>query len=193
MSSPLRTQIRNHLAGVELDEAQLQRLLDLQQVSPRPRFRRLLPALAAACLIGIAVLVNVGLQHRDHSRVIAEEVVLNHLKQRPIEVHGATIDELQPFFGELDFRLATSSLPAVSTLEIAGGRYCSVRGVNAAQIRLGASAGGGSTLYQAPYVASVHGELPRIERGAAALEVKVRGLAVSLWVEKGVLFALVSE
>lgn len=192
MSRPLRTQVLDHLAHVELDGRQLQRLLDLQQVRPARKVHRL-PAVAAACLIGIAVLLTVQLPDSDHSRAIAEEVVLNHMKQRPIEVRGTRLDELQPFFGELDFRLADSSLPLLEGLEVAGGRYCSVRGVNAAQIRLGGSPTGGRTLYQAAYVASVHGDLPVVESGGEARQMRIRGLHVWLWVEKGVLFALVGD
>ena len=45
------------------------------------------------------------------------------------------------------------------------------------------------TLYQAPYIKSVYGKLPNISNKETPLTVYERGIKVSIWVEKGILFA----
>jgi len=129
----------------------------------------------------------------DLPREIASEVGLNHLKRRPLEVQGTALTEIQPYFHELPFRLLDSSLLATNRVGLRGGRYCSVGGVTAAQLRLSDDQGGIQTLYQVPYDADAFGDLPNIDAGAQPRTLQVRGLNVDLWVERGLLFARVHE
>jgi hypothetical protein len=76
---------------------------------------------------------------------------------------------------------------------VLGGRYCSIQGVTAAQLRLRDQAGWIRTLYQVPYEVSRFGVLPDIGAGEQPKLTQVRGLTVELWVEKGLLFALTRE
>ena len=122
---------------------------------------------------------------------IAQEVASNHLKLKPLEVQAADMDAIRTYFGELDFVPVDSELLASAEAELIGGRYCSIQGVTAAQLRVRGREGEGlSTLYQAPYQPDRHGDLPRLGQGETPLTLWAQGLPVRIWVEKGVLFAL---
>ena len=80
------------------------------------------------------------------------------------------------------------------TKSLIGGRYCSIQGVRAAQLRLKDSKTGQiQSLYQAVYDAKVFSGLPELKEKQKPVTVYSKGLAVDIWVEKGLLFALTKE
>ena len=127
---------------------------------------------------------------------IADEVVKNHLKLKPLDISSNSIDETQAFFKHLDFLPIHSRSAAQRSLLITdnlmGGRYCSIQGVTAAQLRYENDQGHLRTLYQVPYDADLYGELPLAIQNQAPLYLSVKGLQVRLWQEQGLLMVLVS-
>lgn len=131
---------------------------------------------------------------RDLPWLIADELTSNHLKLKPMEVRGARIADIRGYFTELDFIPVQTRMPKASDLVLLGGRYCSVQGVTAAQLRLRADeAAPLRTLYQAPYDPRRFGPVPSLDDGERPMTLGARGLEVRLWVEKGILFALIGE
>ena len=203
---PLDQAIRQQLAKEVLDPGQLQQLLAIQQavlderedVSDRGRRWPALGAAAAMLVLCVALAwQSVAPAPPDYTREIALEVVQNHLKLKPLDIEAQSISAIQGFFTQLDFSPVNSSLlearfslPEPSLL---GGRYCSIKGVTAAQLRYRASDDGLSTLYEVAYDSAAFGPMPHVERGEAPKELLLRGLRVSLWVEKGLLLVLVTE
>ncbi|WP_200346757.1 hypothetical protein [Halochromatium glycolicum] len=133
---------------------------------------------------------------------IADEVAGQHLYLKPLEVEAADLDQVRRYLSQLDFRPLASDAPALADLNLQGGRYCSIQGVPAAQLRLRPDASQGEasgedvgvqTLYQARYDPEHHGPLPDRDRGEAPVRLRARGLTVLLWVEAGVVFALVRD
>jgi len=133
---------------------------------------------------------------------IADEVAGQHLHLKPLEVEAANLDQVRRYLNQLDFRPVASDAPALADLNLQGGRYCSIQGVPAAQLRLrpagsqgkaSAEGDGVQTLYQARYDPERHGPLPDRDRGETPVQVRARGLTVLLWVERGVVFALVRD
>jgi hypothetical protein len=130
----------------------------------------------------------------DMAGRIAEEVAANHLHLKPLEIETGSISDIRDYFTQLDFRPVESEMMILDALELVGGRYCSVQGVTATQLRLrDAEESTSRTLYQVPYEPDRFGPLPQIEAGQYPLMLTARGLDVAVWVEKGILFALVSE
>ena len=196
MTSDLKRSVNEHLERCELDEKQLRQLEALQTGAPNGLRRRgAMAGVAAALLVGLLVLFVPQWMGADLSWEIADEAAMNHLKRRPLEVRGIELAKMQPYFGELPFRLIDPSVvsSAQAQAQLLGGRYCSVRGVPAAQLRLHDPQGRTETLYQVPYDANRFGDLPDVDDGETARVVQVRGLSVDLWVEKGLLFARVRE
>ena len=191
----LKRHVIDHLAMRELDISQLRRLESIQRRhEPGSLSRHIRWIAVAASLFLVAGLTFLSQPfERDMALQIADEVVANHLKRRPLEVRGSKVDELQGYFEGLDFRLIQTSLSNLGTGAMLGGRYCSIQGVSAAQIRLQEDPGATSTLFQAPYDAELFGELPDISAGQEPLRVQARGMSVEIWVEKGLILALARE
>jgi hypothetical protein len=82
-----------------------------------------------------------------------------------------------------------SSLQVLNNLQLIGGRYCSLQGITAAQLRM-KQGENLQTLYETEYVPDVFGDLPILEKGEEPQVVYAKGIKVKVWVEKGLLFAL---
>lgn len=194
MKPNLKRHVLEHLESHQLDEQQLRRLERLQRRGGRTWLsRRRVPVSALGSVLLLAAVVLLWPAEPGVALKIADEVAVNHLKQRPLEVRGANVAALQSYFDELDFRLVQTSLGNVGRDRMLGGRYCSIQGVTAAQLRLRDAAGRTETLYQVRYDASRFGALPDVGGGQAPWSAQVRGLTVDLWVEKGLLFARTRE
>lgn len=194
MKQSLKQSVADLVESRALDDAQLRRLDELQRADTRRTIGPL--AVVASLMLGVAVALAVMLwpgQTSDRLRAIADEVAMNHLKQRPLEVAGESIASVRPYFNELDFQLIDKPAAQLAMGEMLGGRYCSIQGLPAAQLRLRGDGQKRQTLYQAPYDRALFGELPDVSRGDAPAVVDVRGLTVYVWVEKGLLFALATE
>jgi len=135
---------------------------------------------------------------------IADEVAGQHLHLKPLEVEAADLNQVRRYLSQLDFRPFASDAPALADLSLQGGRYCSIQGVPAAQLRLRPDASQGEastdgdgdavqTLYQARYDPKSHGPLPDRDHGEAPVRLRARGVTVLLWVEGGLVFALARD
>lgn len=125
-----------------------------------------------------------------HQR-IADEVATNHLKLKPLEVQSGDMVAVRRFFEPLDFGLIESSRLENTPWRMAGGRFCTIRGEAAAQLRMHDDRGGVQTVYQVPYEPAAHRDVPDVLRGATPLTLYSQGLEVRLWQERGLLFATV--
>lgn len=197
MSTQLRHQVRRHLEARSLNPHQLTQLQGTlaRQSSGAGRQWRRAPGLAAvAALVAVlsfAVMSWVGPRTADPDLLlrIADEVAANHLHTKPLEVRTGSLAELRRYFGRLDFKPAETR-QRDPDLQLLGGRYCSLQGVAAAQLRLRNPATGTvETLYQAQYKPRVFGVLPHLEKGEAPAVVHARGIEVRIWVERGLVFA----
>lgn len=124
---------------------------------------------------------------------IADEVARNHVKMKPLEVQTEQLSQLREYFTQLDFTPVSSSFLANTNngdSKMLGGRYCSIQGLTAAQIRFSQKDKQPITLYEVQYDSNLYGEQPILERGDKPTKLVVRGVAVSIWVEKGLLMAI---
>lgn len=216
-SKPLKDVIKEKAQGEVLSDNELARLMSMQSVelvkkesvssfefseNQRETVDLKLPGrtlrwasgLAAICVLAILLSTfnfNQGTSNNDFSIEIAEEVVKNHLKLKPLDVHSDNMIGIREFFTLLDFRPSTSTKFNVES-NLLGGRYCSIQGVTAAQLRFEQN-DGLSTLYQAPYSKKDFGPIPKIEQGQSPLYVVTKGVPVTMWVENGLLMVLVGR
>lgn len=138
---------------------------------------------------------------------IAEEVALNHLTLKPLDKESTIVAELQNYFTQLEFSPFESkyalTLGALNGKRLLGGRYCSIQGVTALQMRYADTKpetntpintiADASTLYQVNYNSRVHGSIPNIENSETPIQINQRGLIIQIWLEKGLLMALVNK
>lgn len=198
LKQPLKQQVQNQLNEVQLDKTQLAALeklmADGEDKGKIVSSRTWIPLAAAGMFLFAVITAFMTLQFSQDNLLtmpqqIAEEVVSNHLKLKPLEVKTGSINAVRGYFTKLDFMPVESSLQALDNLQLIGGRYCSLQGITAAQLRM-KQGENLQTLYETEYVPDVFGDIPRLEKGEAPLVVYAKGIKVKVWVEKGLLFAL---
>ncbi len=180
---PLKTAVRQHLEQQQLSPAQLARLAAWQQ-------KRAMGPWLLALVASVALFSLVLLRQQDHQgqmvQAIAQEVAKNHIKMKPLEIQSSQLTELQHYFTELAFSPVQSQLWQPQG-QLQGGRYCSIQGEDAAQLRFRGQQGRLLSLYQAPFEPTRHQHLPRAEWGQKPLERYADGVLVRIWVEKDLL------
>ena len=207
---PIKAAIQQQAEANQLKPDQLQHLMQMQmtavdsvepQHSPTDLMVKriwLTPLMASAATILMCfVLWQNIVQPQQLMMDIAHEVVENHLKLKPLDVKTQSIATLHQFFTQLDFSPVNSQLltPAFALTESAmlGGRYCSIKGQTAAQLRYQPTNQNISTLYQVAYDPELFGSIPNLESGGSPHELFLKGLKVSLWSEKGLLMVMVNQ
>lgn len=201
MKQPLNQTLKRHVDQQQLGQDQLDALLDMQP--PHPRQRRVIASAgvawaSAAALVLVAIMLVSVLPWNTHDEhlydEIAAEVVSNHLHRKPLEVTTNDITQIQGYFNRLDFMPRSSAYLADSGLNLIGGRYCSLQGVTAAQLRLqSAPESTVRTLYEVGYDEQIFKQLPNYDNGEQPVSVWSKGIKVTLWAEMGILFALTEE
>lgn len=191
MRQSLKTASLDYFTSFQLDEDVTTDLCNQinQPAEKAVRFYR--KQILAGFLAGIflAVIVNLVFNRAvvDPLMQIAEEVSANHLHRDPLEINSTDFSEVQHYFADLDFDIRPSVYYA-SNDNVLGGRYCSLKGLTAAQIRLKTSSQP-ATLYQVAYDQKVFGDLPDLDRGEEPAVRYADGVMVKIWVEKGLLMS----
>ena len=171
----LKDAVRQHLEQQTLSAGQLSELVALQDqrahqsgAGQPPRMpawrvvRHWRHALVASALL-VAVLTGflVGRMPTIDSQIqsIATETIHNHLLHMPLEVRGSTIDAVAGYFDQLTFDVATRPR-GFPDAQLLGGRYCSIQGQAAAQLRYQSDNAEHLTLYQVPLRTTLQDKLP---------------------------------
>ena len=172
--------LRKEFEQKELSEAQLSALRSLGNSNKTPV--RLLSSLAAALLLCTSLIIFTGWS-QDYQR-IAAEIAYNHNSQMQMEVKSDVFDDIQHYLNRLDFSLIASEQLPANIWRIIGGRYCSIDGKIAAQLKVENRENGEVyTLYQA--------KLPEMLASDKELDsIVVDGVEVKLWKENGLLLGL---
>lgn len=196
----LKNTIRDHIENISLSDKQLESLVQLQKndIGKKSQYFSLQYRWMAVAAVFFIALGNVfyfstfsplALDQR-----IGSEVAKNHINLRPLEIQTSSIKEIRNFLTKLDFMPIESALLKGTSKSLIGGRYCSIQGVIAAQLRLKDSKTGQvQSLYQSVYDKNVFSDLPELKENQKPVTVYSKGLAVDIWVEKGLLFALTKE
>jgi hypothetical protein len=209
MKNSLKQSITNYFEEKHLSSKKMQQLLTMQEeaismassnfVSDKKdhQFKRGLKyfyGIAATSLIFIITMYAIYNESLPVSQRIATEVVHNHHKLKPLEIKSEKTSELNDYFTKLDFSLIDSTLITADNWKLLGGRYCSIQGITAAQLRVvDKNTDKLQTLYQAAYDPEIHGVLPNVNERETPLQRYANGVIVNLWVENGLLFALTGE
>lgn len=203
-----------HLLEQELDSNKLDDLLLLQEsivghdenIQPKMKvalYAKLLAGMAVFCLAltGVIFTAQWNVQNNNF-KAIAGEVVKNHLKLKPLETQATSIDAAREYFNALDFYLINTKVNEIvggaNSLQLIGGRYCSIQGVTAAQLRYRQGAKSQttqhdlSTLYEVAYIPEKHGDIPALNKNGAPKVIAYKGFNVSFWQKGGVLFVFVA-
>ena len=160
--------------------------------SPAPaRTHRATPAYLAVAASLLLILFGGGvfLLQPNHNTepgwLVAKEIAVNHNKHLAIEFPTGDYHELNRLMDKLDFSSVISKRLPPGQYRLLGGRYCSIQGQLALQLKLQDRAGNRYTLYQAP--------LNKLLTGIQQGEQIIDGVRITLWREAGLLFGLASS
>jgi hypothetical protein len=201
MKQSIKHALHDHLQQKSLSEKQIKQLRQLQNQGEKNKtsqpIRWYIPTVIAISIILTVFLLYrpmLQLNQQNMAMLIAEEVVSNHLKLKPLEVKTNQFQDINHYFTMLDFvPIVSDRLPDLPN-QLLGGRYCSLQGITAAQLRLrNANNGEIQTLYETGYNPSIFKKLPNLDNGEEPVILYVKGVKVDIWVEKGVLFALTHQ
>lgn len=210
-SSPMKGAIQKKLEKPKLNQAQIESLQGIQNSfssdleldsgyrATRPSYKKLLSSVASlAFVFCVMFYFNSYIKpEKDIKQEIAAEVVKNHLRLKPLDIETNSITGIRQFFTQLDFQPLQSNYfnatPKNNTITMIGGRYCSIKGITAAQLRFQNQNHGLQTLYQVNYEAARFGRIPDREAGEKPSHLSLNGLDVEMWTEKGLLMVSVTN
>jgi hypothetical protein len=193
----LKNVMHDFVENKSLSDKQLELLMQLQQagVKKESNVQYRWVAIAAVFFITMGNIFYFSMSPElALDQRIGNEVAKNHINLKPLEILTSSMKAIRGFLAELDFSPVESTLLKSSSKSLIGGRYCSIQGVTAAQLRLRDSETGQiQSLYQTVYDKDVFYDLPLLKENQKPVTVYSKGLAVDIWVEKGILFALTRE
>ena len=149
--------------------------------------------LVAVALFAVLALPRIWIQNISLPERIAQEVARNHLKMKPLELESSSMAEIAHYFAQLDFNPIHSQVFPLGEDRLLGGRYCSIQGITAAQLRYLDEQAQRVTLYETAYDPRVFSALPDIDKGEKPLVLYAKGLKMTIWVEKDLLFVSGAE
>jgi hypothetical protein len=201
MKQSLKHSVQQHLNKKSLSTKQLNELLVLQEIhhkQPKKTYFVWYKMATVASILMISVVLSLYFTNTTYfstqtiEQRIAEEVAGNHLKLKPLEISANTMQGISGYFKQLNFLPVSPTLLTLSKQTLLGGRYCSIQGVTALQLRMmNNKTNKVQSLYETEYNKLVFKDFPKTGEGSPPLTVYVKGLKVDMWVEKDILFALI--
>ncbi|MEE1674899.1 hypothetical protein SNR37_000219 [Agarivorans aestuarii] len=139
-------------------------------------------ATAVSCVLAVTVYLAffAGINYS----AISKEIAYNHNSQMQMEVMSSSINDIQKHLNRLDFKLIQSQRLDKEKWELIGGRYCSIDGRIAAQLKVRNRQ---SLQIHTFYQAKLPEEWLNITKKK---ELEVDGVKVKVWQEKGLLIGL---
>lgn len=171
----LKSKIKKHYKTQKLSDHQLESLENMQiEGKTINLFNIGLPVVATL----VFVLMFIFYPSNNTLNKIADEVINNHHKNLPSEYLVDHMVDLNQRLVKLDFKVQESH--KLANYEVLGGRYCSIQGNTAAQIKL-KNNGITSTLYQSDFT--------KVDKKKLPFKIIKDGVEVTIWLEGDLLFA----
>jgi hypothetical protein len=129
--------IREHYAGKSLSDQRVAEVLSEGERLHGRGVRRYMPIFAMAAVLVLAFLLHDRyLGSRALKDRVLAEIAMNHNKRLGVEVATGRFDFLQSKLDRLDFPISLPDPSLLDTHTLVGGRYCSIQGELAAQLKL---------------------------------------------------------
>jgi len=141
-------------------------------------------AMAATLLVGFGFL-HFYLTERDTATRVFAEIAMNHQKQLAVEVTASTFADIGQALERLEFAVPRPER-LLEGFELIGGRYCSIHGNLAAQLKLRDR---DSDAVHTLYVTGLTPDLVNVADGTARHD----GVEITLWHENDIFFGLASD
>jgi len=205
---PIDEALKAHYASKSLSDNQLDQLMTLQAevlvkqtqavaLPEKTGLNRFFPDFrgyryafyATACMLLVCLAVTFSLINRPPlSQRIMSEIAYNHKQGMPIEVASNSLADIRNYLDKLSFPIISPNTMNNANWQFLGGRYCSINGKLAAQLKIKNLAD--NTVYTL-YQAATKGGAGKSDK--TRLTRMIDGVGVSIWREKGLLLGLASS
>lgn len=194
---PIKQLLKDHYCEQQLESDQLANLLEMQSQASNSscesepsgthswRKWRLPQAALSACLLILAVGLWTSISPANNNRDIVEEIASNHLQPLHLDVGSSSLEEVGRNLSHLSFSLVNSVRLESKQWKLLGGRYCTIQGQLAAQLKL--------LNKQSQKIVTLYQSAIPPKSGHSFNEKTLRsdaGVEVSIWWEDGVMLAL---
>jgi len=189
MMYPLKELVQKHYEQFQLSSEQWNQLSQIQTSQPQKRRGIFGAAFIVACLALAGTVWVIHLSDSTSSMQwskVREELAYHHNKNMEMEVESSSFERVKEYLSRLDFSLIQSQEFSSDKWELVGGRYCSLQGRLAAQLRYrNKESQKYYTVYQLAYPTGVPLDGP--------IKMYEQGVAIKIWKEKGLLFGIAGE
>ena len=117
---------------------------------------------------------------------VAKEIAMNHNKQLAVEFKADNLDTLGSKLVKLDFPLNKAKGFLASDYKVLGGRYCSIQGNLAAQLKIENTT---NKSIETLYISELKGDLERINPA----DINMDGVNIRVWKKDGLLYGKASD
>lgn len=141
MNRPLKNQVKEYFGQYELTSNQLQELEAAQENVQKGKIARGYVRYGSIVAASLIIFSLIGYFWRITPRQmnlesLPQEIAYHHNKKMDSEIKTHSYPELKTFLAKLDFNLIQSKRLPSDEWELLGGRYCSLQGRLAAQIKI---------------------------------------------------------
>lgn len=185
----LKQHSNDYYQSQQLNQKKLDRLIELSDSIVSEKSNKVNWHTIAAALIVTVAIIFTAQQFKTSnnvSQLVPQEIALNHSKQLALEFKANSYQSLNSMMHKLDFKLLPSTNTHLKGLNIVGGRYCSIQGNLAAQIRLTDQNGKLYTLYQTPLTSALTAALNTEKTDTYLAD----SIEISQWQENTLFFGL---
>lgn len=186
--------LQTHYDSKSLSSNQLDNLMAMQVTTDDSLLTRFLSDFrgyryafySTACLLFLTLIISFSLLNRPPlTERIMQEIAYNHQQEMPIEIASNSLINIGEYLNKLEFPLISSNTLNHQKWQLLGGRYCSINGKLAAQLKVKNLQDNKTyTLYQA----AIGSDITKVL--GADKEQAIEGINVSIWQEKGLLLGL---
>ncbi|VAW83968.1 hypothetical protein MNBD_GAMMA16-1785 [hydrothermal vent metagenome] len=191
--NPTDKAIKSYYQKQNLSADKLQQMVDIAQLPKKPeeinwklrwQTQRNI-SIAASLLLATVILFQWIFStptQQDLIASIAQEIAINHQKQFDSDFTETSYAELSNLMTKLNFKLVDPARLKEKGFQILGGRYCSLYGHIAAQVRLKNNAGVIFTLYQT----GSHEAFKTLTEHTT----QANGIEIEMWNEAGIFLGI---
>ncbi|MGB2693394.1 MAG: hypothetical protein WBB48_01325 [Thermodesulfobacteriota bacterium] len=141
--------------------------------------------IAAMLVIGF-VFTMIQFQAPDIEELIVKEIAMNHNKELSVEFPTDDLPNLQAKLDKLDFPLDKAEGVISDKYILMGGRYCSIQGNLAAQLKI---INEDTDSIETLYVTGLNSELTNVK----PTNVNTEGINIKIWKQDGLLYGIASN
>lgn len=137
-------------------------------------------AIAAMLIIGF-VFTFMQFQSTGIENLIVKEIAMNHTKELKVEFLSDNLNYLQAKLDKLDFPLDKAQSVLSDDYTLIGGRYCSIQGNLAAQLKIKNNETGS---IETLYVTGINSDLENVKH----TNVDTDGVNIKIWQQDGLVY-----